>query len=234
MQQVPQSDQGTIRVVIADADRMTARLIADGLARSRQDIAIVAVSNSSAETLQELEAKQPDIVLINAHLGDGPLKGYQVLQRLQMTGQKTVAIMMIPNSDRDLVVDAFRGGARGVFCRIQPIKQLSKCIRTVHNGQIWADSQNLRFVLEFLAHLKPLRALRSGGGMAWLTPREMEVVKLLTEGMSTRETSVKLQVTEHTIRNYLSVIYDKLGVSSRVDLVLYAVAQEDKGSTSRD
>jgi len=213
---------------------MTARLIADGLARSRQDIAIVAVSNSSAETLQELEAKQPDIVLINAHLGDGPLKGYQVLQRLQMTGQKTVAIMMIPNSDRDLVVDAFRGGARGVFCRIQPIKQLSKCIRTVHNGQIWADSQNLRFVLEFLAHLKPLRALRSGGGMAWLTPREMEVVKLLTEGMSTRETSVKLQVTEHTIRNYLSVIYDKLGVSSRVDLVLYAVAQEDKGSTSRD
>jgi len=70
--------------------------------------------------------------------------------------------------------------------------------------------------------------------MAWLTPREMEVVKLLTEGMSTRETSVKLQVTEHTIRNYLSVIYDKLGVSSRVDLVLYAVAQEDKGSTSRD
>ena len=213
---------------------MTARLIADGLARSRQDIAIVAVSNSSAETLQELEAKQPDIALINAHLDDGPLTGYQVLQRLQMTGQKTVAIMMIPNSDRDLVVDAFRGGARGVFCRIQPIKQLSKCIRTVHNGQIWADSQNLRFVLEFLAHLKPLRALRSGGGMAWLTPREMEVVKLLTEGMSTRETSVKLQVTEHTIRNYLSVIYDKLGVSSRVDLVLYAVAQEDKGSTSRD
>ncbi len=213
---------------------MTARLIADGLARSRQDISIVAVSNSSAETLQELEAKQPDIVLINAHLGDGPLTGYQVLQRLQMTGQKSVAIMMIPNSDRDLVVDAFRGGARGVFCRIQPIKQLSKCIRTVHNGQIWADSQNLRFVLEFLAHLKPLRALKSGGGMAWLTPREMEVVKLLTEGMSTRETSVKLQVTEHTIRNYLSVIYDKLGVSGRVELVLYAVAQEDEGSTSRD
>ncbi len=213
---------------------MTARLIADGLARSRQDIAIVAVSNSSAETLQELEAKQPDIALINAHLDDGPLTGYQVLQRLQMTGQKTVAIMMIPNSDRDLVVAAFRGGARGVFCRIQPIKQLSKCIRTVHNGQIWADSQNLRFVLEFLAHLKPLRALKSGGGIARLTPREMEVVKLLTEGMSTRETSVKLQVTEHTIRNYLSVIYDKLGVSSRVDLVLYAVAQEDEGSTSRD
>jgi DNA-binding NarL/FixJ family response regulator len=234
VQQVPQSDQDTIRVVIADADCMTARLIADGLARSRQDIAIVAVSNSSAETLQELEAKQPDIALINAHLDDGPLTGYQVLQRLQMTGQKTVAIMMIPNSDRDLVVAAFRGGARGVFCRIQPIKQLSKCIRTVHNGQIWADSQNLRFVLEFLAHLKPLRALKSGGGIARLTPREMEVVKLLTEGMSTRETSVKLQVTEHTIRNYLSVIYDKLGVSSRVELVLYAVAQEDEGSTSRD
>ena len=141
--------------------------------------------------------------------------------------------MMIPDSERDLVIDAFRGGARGVFCRIQPVKLLSKCIRTVHDGQVWADSQNLHFVLEFLTRLKPLRQLKPGGGISRLTPREAEVVQLLAEGMSTKEISLKLQVTEHTVRNYLSNVYDKLGVSSRVELALYAVTREELHDPSR-
>jgi DNA-binding NarL/FixJ family response regulator len=135
--------------------------------------------------------------------------------------------MLIPDYERDLVVDAFRGGARGVFCRLQPIKLLPKCIRTVHEGQIWADTRNLAFLLEFLMRLKPLRLIKPGGGIARLTPREAEVVHLLADGLSTREISQKLDLSEHTIRNYLSAIYDKLGVSSRVELALYAVAREE-------
>src|ERR1700722_9106448 len=101
----------TISVVIADADRMSAHLIADGLTRGRHNISIVAVSNTSAGTIRELESYQPDVALINAHLDDGPLTGYDVLQHLRLISQKTIAIMMIPGSDRDLVIDAFRGGA---------------------------------------------------------------------------------------------------------------------------
>jgi DNA-binding NarL/FixJ family response regulator len=206
---------------------MSAHLIADGLTRGRNDIVVVALSNSSAETIRELEKSQPDIALISAHLNDGRRRGYHVLQYLQMLSPKTAAIMLIPDSERDLVVDAFRGGAKGVFCRLQPIKLLPKCIRTVHEGQIWADTQNLAFILEFLTQLKPLRLIKPGGGMTRLTPRESEVVHLLADGLSTREISQKLALTEHTIRNYLSAIYDKLGVSSRVELALYAVARED-------
>ena len=227
MGQFSQPLSGSISVLIADADRMSAHLIADGLTRSRHDIAVVAVSNSSAETIRELEKIQPDIALISAHLGDGQLKGYQVLQYLQLMSPKTTAIMLIPDSDRELVVDAFRGGARGVFSRLESIKLLSKCIRTVHEGQIWADTRNLAFILEFLTELKPLRHIKPGGGMTRLTAREAEVVHLLADGLSTRDISHKLALTEHTIRNYLSAIYDKLGVSSRVELALYAVARED-------
>jgi two-component system nitrate/nitrite response regulator NarL len=221
-----------ISVLIADADRMSGHLIAHGLTRGRRNINIVAVSNNSAETIREIELKQPDIALINAHLDDGPMRGYHVLQHLQILCQKTVAIMMIPDTDRDLVIDAFRGGARGVFSRVQSLKQLSKCIRIVHGGQVWADNQNLQFVLEFLTKLKPLRLVKPGGGMNRLTAREREVVLGLAEGMSTRDISVKLQVTEHTIRNYLSNIYEKLGVSSRVELALYAVTREDMSRPS--
>ncbi|MGH9681175.1 MAG: response regulator transcription factor [Candidatus Acidiferrales bacterium] len=227
MNQMATTVRDTISVLIADADNMSATLIADELLRARRDISVVAISNSSEEAIYELERKQPDIAVINAHLDDGPLTGYRVLQRMQFLNQKTAAIMMIPDAERELVIDAFRGGARGIFCRIQSVKLLPKCIRTVHDGQIWADSQNLHFVLEFLAKLKPLRILKPGGGMGRLTPREAEVVHLLAEGMSTREISLKLLVTEHTIRNYLSNIYDKLGVSSRVELALYTITRED-------
>jgi DNA-binding NarL/FixJ family response regulator len=227
MGQLSQPFSASISVVIADADRMSAHLIADGLTRGRNDIVVVAASSTSVEALRELEKSQPDIALINAHLEDGHLKGYHVLQYLQMISPRTTAIMLIPGSDRDLVVDAFRGGAKGVFPRLEPIKLLSKCIRTVHEGQIWVDTQNLAFLLEFLTQLKPLRLIKPGGGMTRLTPREAEVVHLLAEGLSTREIGQKLCLTEHTIRNYLSAIYDKLGVSSRVELALYAVARED-------
>ena len=227
MSQLTQALDPSISVLIADADRMSAHLIADGLTRGRNDIVVVAVSNNSAETIRQIEKKQPDIALINAHLDDGRLRGYHVLRYLRVLSPKTVAIMLIPDSERDLVVDAFRGGAKGVFCRLHSFKLLSKCIRTVHEGQIWVDTRNLAFILEFLTELRPLRLVKPGGGMTRLTPREAEVVHLLAEGLSTREISLKLAVTEHTIRNYLSSIYEKLGVSSRVELALYAVARED-------
>jgi DNA-binding NarL/FixJ family response regulator len=225
---------GNIRVLIADADRMGGQLIAEGLARGRQDIEVVGVFKNSMETIREIEKNQPNIALINAHLEDGKLTGYNVLQSVQTLSPRTSTIMLIPDSERDLVVDAFRGGARGVFCRLQSIKLLPKCIRTVHEGQIWADTQNLAYLLDFLTQLKPLRLVKPGGGMARLTPREADVVHLLTDGLSTREISQKLALSEHTIRNYLSAIYDKLGVSSRVELALYAVHREDLNRPSGD
>jgi DNA-binding NarL/FixJ family response regulator len=221
---------GRISVLIADADLMSAHLLKGELARGRQDISVVAVSHNSTEAIREVENHQPDIALINVHLGDGQLTGYHVLQALLLTCPKTAAIMIIPACDRELVIDAFRGGARGIFSRVDALKLLSKCIRTVHGGQIWANNEELGFLLEFLTQLKPLRLVKSGGGMRFLTPREAEVVHLLAEGMSTREISHKIGVTEHTIRNYLSNIYEKLGVSSRVELALYAVTREDMGT----
>jgi DNA-binding NarL/FixJ family response regulator len=216
-----------VSVVIADADLMSAHLLAGELVRGKQDINVRSVSNNSVEAIREVERHQPDIALINSHLEDGPMTGYRVLQGLSSACAKTAAIMMIPINDRELIIDAFRGGARGVFCRVDALKLLSKCIRTVHGGQIWASNQDIVFLLEFLTQLKPLRLVKPGGGMNLLTPREADVVHLLTDGMSTREISHKLGVTEHTIRNYLSNTYEKLGVSCRVELALYAVSRED-------
>src|ERR1700730_5279349 len=227
MSSLSELPHGRVSVLIADADLMSAHLLAAELARGKQDISVVCVSSDSVGAIREVEKYQPDIALLNTHLQEGKMTGYRVLQSLPTACPKTAAIMMIPVADRELVIDAFRGGARGIICRVNALKLLSKCIRTVHGGQIWANTQELLYILDFVAQLKPLRVVKSGGGMRLLTPREAEVVHLLAEGMSTREISHKVGVTEHTIRNYLSNIYDKVGVSSRVELALYAITREE-------
>jgi DNA-binding NarL/FixJ family response regulator len=137
---------------------------------------------------------------------------------------KTAVIMLLETPERDLVVDSFRGGARGVFSRTRPFNTLPKCIRAVHQGQIWVSNDQIELLLEILMRIRPLQTVKPRG-MASLTQREEEVVRLVTEGMRNAEISQKLDVTEHTVRNYLCRVFEKLGLSSRVELVLYALSQ---------
>ena len=109
----------------------------------------------------------------------------------------------------------------GIFCRGDSFAALPKCIRQVHNGQIWVNNGELEFLLELVIFVRPLK-IQQTGGMARLTPRERDVVRLVADGMRNQAIAFKLNLSEHTIRNYLIRIFDKLGISSRVELVLYA------------
>jgi DNA-binding NarL/FixJ family response regulator len=113
------------------------------------------------------------------------------------------------------------GGARGIFCGADSFAALPKCIRQVHNGQIWVNSVELEFLLDLVISLRPLK-MQPTGGMARLTHRERDVVRLVADGMRNQEIALQLNLSEHTVRSYLIRIFDKLGISSRVELVLYA------------
>ncbi|MBI3668279.1 MAG: response regulator transcription factor [Acidobacteria bacterium] len=215
-----------IRVLVAEASPMTGQLIAGALKRGRQQFDVVASTSSSTETIRRLEAHPADVAVISSELQDGPLTGFKVLHQLRASRSKTAAIMLLDSGERDLVIDAFRGGARGIFCRMQSFKALPKCIRSVHKGQIWAGNTEIEFLLEALTHFTPLQLVKSSG-MKLLTAREEEVVRLVAEGMRNRDIALKLNVSEHTVRNYLFRVFDKLGVSSRVELVLYALSRRD-------
>jgi two-component system nitrate/nitrite response regulator NarL len=226
MSGVSMSGDERIRVLVAEASPMNGQLIAGALMRCRQQFEVVASTSSSAEAIRKLENSPADVALISSEMQDGPLTGFRVLHQLRSSHSKTTAIMLLDSGERDLVIDAFRGGARGIFCRMQSFKSLSKCIRTVHRGQIWASNVEIEFLLEALAHFTPLQLVKSSG-MNLLTPREEEVVRLVAEGMRNRDISLKLNVSEHTVRNYLFRVFEKLGVSSRVELVLYALSRRD-------
>ena len=131
--------------------------------------------------------------------------------------------MLLQSPDREIVVQSLRSGARGIFSRRDPFKALAKCIRCVHEGQIWANNEQIEYILEAFAPLRP--RLSKSNGMTLLTPREQAVTGLVAEGMKNREIARVLQVTDHTVSNYLYHIFDKLGVSSRVELILYALSR---------
>lgn len=223
---LPRLRRQRIRVLIADADNMGSQLMASALKRSRNYFDVVALASSSYEAIRELDAHEPHVAVVSPELQDGPETGFKVLQKLRESYPRTAGIMLLHSDERNTVIHAFQSGARGICCRTHSFKTLSRCIRTVHQGQIWASNEDLEYVLEALTRLKPLQLVKANG-MALLTRREEDVVRLVAEGMRNREIAQALHVTEHTIRNYLYRIFEKLGISSRVELILYAISQRD-------
>lgn len=106
------------------------------------------------------------------------------------------------------------------------MRLLCKCLLRVSAGQIWANTEQLNYILEMISEVPSLRVLNSNG-QNLLTPREEQVVALVAAGLGNRQIAIELNLSEHTVKKYLFRIFEKLGISTRVELVLYAVNNGD-------
>ena len=199
-----------VRVLLADSNLMACHLLAQALER-QPGFSVFATLVDSRSLLDSLQLCQPDVALIGANLQEGPLSGFSRLPQLRTEFPALPWIILLDRTVPELVVDAFRAGARGLFSRSDSdISMLSKCIRRVVEGQVWADSNQLYYLLEAF----------SSGPSEREQPRER-----VAEGMGNREIAQRLNLSEHTVKNYLFRIFEKPGFSNRVELVLYAVAE---------
>jgi DNA-binding NarL/FixJ family response regulator len=215
----------SIKVIIADASRMHCQLMATALRRSRYRFDVVCGVNESQEALRALKEKQPDVAVISSNLHDGPLAGFKVLRDLQACRSMSKAIMLIDSCERDIVIEAFRRGAHGVISRDELFETLCECVRAVHQGQIWVRDKEIHFLVEAVVESIPSRILNAKGA-ALLTKQEQGVVRLVAEGLKNRDIAHQLNLSENTVRNYVFRIFDKLGMSNRVELALYAFQQK--------
>ena len=225
-------DEGTtIRTLVADTSRMTSQLMAASLKRNRNPRfeILLPADFTSREVIREIVSAVPAVALVSVALVDGPFAGYSVLRELQQQHLPTRTVLLLDDCERDLVVDAFRSGARGVFMHSEPSAKLPKCIECVHNGQIWAGTRELEYLVSVVASSRPLRVVDACGRNI-LSKREDEVVSLVADGLTNREVSEKLKLSEHTVKSYLFKIFEKLGISTRVELVLYALAEQRRES----
>jgi DNA-binding NarL/FixJ family response regulator len=171
-----------------------------------------------------MQSNRADVVLLTGNQAFN----FGLLRWLHVSHPSAAPVLLVDSYDRELVVNAFRAGVRGLFLfNHAPFRMLCKCIISVASGQIWINSQQMHYVLEALSEVDTLRVVNSSG-KPLLTPREEQVVALVSDGLTNREVAHELGLSEHTIKKYLLRIFDKLGISTRVELVLYAVSHSEK------
>jgi DNA-binding NarL/FixJ family response regulator len=214
-----------VRIFIADESRMNCQLMSAALHRSGDRFKVVECAVDSSSIRSYLETNDVDIALICAHLKDGQDAGFSVTREIRATHHKTDVIMLLASHNQDSVVEAFQAGASGVLSRDESFEVLCKCIRVVRQGHVWANSKELRSVLRALIRSRPAQPASSkiAKPSSTLTQREKGVVHLVAEGLTNRDISRHLNLSEHTVRNYLFHIYNKLGTSNRLELALYAI-----------
>jgi len=221
----PQREQltETIRVLLVGM-RVYTQLLARAL---RQDQTFDAVEAGCEEVAAALLNYRPHVAVIDAGSDREPSKGSDIVRQLRVLRPQTQVVLLLEFNRRQLVLEAFRASANGVLSRGESLDILKKCICSVHRGQVWASSGELRLVLETLRSALPLQ-LVDFGGKPLLSKREQDVVRGIAEGMTNREIAEHLKLSVHTVKNYVFRIFDRLGVSSRVEVVLYAVSQASK------
>lgn len=205
---------------MTDTVAMSCRLLADEL--HRREHYPVAASASPKKVFRLLAAGGFHIVLVGISSSENSLERIRLLRQIRSLHPEVSTIVLLDGLERSLVVEAFRSGARGVFCRTDSFETLCKCIRRVHEGQVWAGSAELRFLVEALVD-DGRPADSSPAGARTLSQREQQITRLVAEGCSNRQISQQLQLSEHTIKNYLFRVFEKLGVATRVELTLYAL-----------
>ena len=225
------SVRNQVRVFIADSSALVCQLMVGALQRSCKLIKVVGSATESVEIRKGLIKNSPDVVMISADLSDGRGAGLRIVREVRASYPRTRVVVLVESPERAVVVEAFRAGADGVFSRREPFEMLCKCIYAVCRGQVWASSEALRFVIEAMAQSEE-RSIKNANGTRLLTKREEELVELVAEGLTNRDISRQLSVTEHTVRNYLFHVFNKLGTSSRLELALYVMKQKgaDNGS----
>ena len=212
-------DLRPISVLVADSTPMNTDLLASAVERN-PSFRITKAFASDTHLMRIASELRPDVAVISAGLGDESSKGCAIARNLRDASPSTNAILLMDQLHREVVVDAFRAGARGVFCRVGSIEDLCKCIDRVSRGQIWAGCDELKYVLDALVQSTPPRL--EAVGTTLLSQREQEVVRCVAEGLSNREIAGRLNLSQHTIKNYLFRIFDKLGVANRAELIFLA------------
>lgn len=205
----------SVRIVIADDHPVVRRGLAQFIA-DEDDLEVVAECADGASALEAVALHAPDVLIVDLRMPI--LNGLDVLRRLRELPSSPAAVILAGNMSDDEVVEAMRNGAKGVVLKEMAPSLLVACIRKVATGGTWLEKEAVGRALE-----KMLRQDRSREKVRdLLTPREIEIVRMVASGLANREIGEKLFITEGTVKTHLHSVYEKLGVKGRVQLANYA------------
>jgi two-component system, NarL family, nitrate/nitrite response regulator NarL len=205
------------RILIVDRDSMTSDLLASALVSNGS---CQASAIGSKDLLQGLSSGLVGLVVIGAELNCNNGSGFDLAHTVGRAYPQIRIVMLLNNSTSESVISAFRAGARGVFSRERPVAEFLDCVEHVRKGFIWAGLRETNALLEAFKSIpapNPVTASKA----ATLTVRELQVVQCAAKGKTNKAIASELRLSEHTVKNYLFRAFEKLGVTSRVELLFY-------------
>jgi DNA-binding NarL/FixJ family response regulator len=208
-----------IRILIADDHT----IFRDGLRRlleSESEFQVVGEAADGAEALQLVQQLKPDVLLLDLAMPRMP--GLETLRELSSQGSPARVILLTAAIEKRQIVEALQTGARGVIMKDAATQLLLKGIRTVMGGQFWVGREAVADMVGYLrdkAAQQPPSPAKAYG----LTKRELEILSTIVSGLSNKEIAQKFSLSEDTVKHHLTNIFDKVGVSSRLELALFAI-----------
>src|SRR5438067_8008009 len=218
-----ESKKPSIRILIADDHP----IVRDGLRKLlslEDDFDVVGEAADGREVLDRVQELDPDVVLLDLRMPN--LDGLSTLQAMAQLNKRTKVIVLTASEDKNEFVQAMKLGCSGIVLKQTAPELIVKSIRKVYGGEIWLDSHTTAAVMRQFASPSDI-ASGSGPGKSRerspLSQREREIVQLVAQGFKNKEMAEKMFISEQTVKNHLHNIFDKLGVSDRLELALYAI-----------
>ena len=222
VEQLAEEGPRPIRILISDDHP----IVRDGLRKLlglEDDLEVVGEAGDGEATVLLVEKLDPDVLLLDLRMPG--VDGFGALQRLRKLNRRTRVIILTASEDKNEFVQAMKLGCSGIVLKQTAADLIIKSIRRVHAGEIWLDSNTTAAVMQQFS--SPLDGASQSGTRAHdrspLSNREREIVALVAQGYKNKEMAEKMFISEQTVKNHLHNIFDKLGVSDRLELALYAI-----------
>jgi DNA-binding NarL/FixJ family response regulator len=213
---------GPITVAVVD-DHPVVRAGIRAVLAAAADLNVVAESASGVDALRVTAELRPDVLILDVNLPD--MNGLEVARRLRNQGDLTPIVILTVHNDSQTVLGLLEAGATGYVLKDEALDRLADAVRAVARGETWLSpavaGQVVRRAVSKNAEKNP--SADNSGPLSPLTPRELEVLRLLAQGLDNNAIAQRLALTKRTVQNQISIIYDKLGVTSRTEALLFAV-----------
>lgn len=210
-----------VRILIADDHP----IFRDGLKRlleSEPDLTVIGEACDGVEAVVLARKLKPEILLLDLAMPRRP--GLEALREMNEESHCARVILLTAAAEKEQIVEALQLGARGVVLKDSATQILLKSIRAVMSGEYWVGRESVSNLVQYLRSLVETAATPRQKKFG-LTPRELEIVSAVVAGYTNKEIAEYFRISEDTVKHHLSNIFDKVGVSTRLELALFAVNQ---------
>jgi len=219
----PATTTATIRIVVAD-DHPVVRFGVKNMLEREAGIEVIGEAEDGDDAITQTLELEPDILLLDLLMPRLP--GLEAMRAIMNKSPRVKIILLTSTISTQQIIEALQIGARGIVLKDSVAGDLSKALRAVMSGDYWIGGERVVNLVTALNDLMKKAAEAPEKKTYGLTPRELEVVTCIVEGCSNKDVAKQFSISEETVKRHLSNIFDKTGVSTRLELALFAIAHK--------